>query len=119
MAKNKRVEFLRYFNGYRMLAIFPVDIVAIAVIPFFVVFMIGSIGGLGLMFTVFGSLGLSIALIYIYKKAKEDTSKGFLKHWAFQKGLYQLKQDEKKWEELKYADKKDYFPNGQDRYFAD
>ena len=115
--KKRRVEFLQYFNDYPMLAIFTMDVVGVFVGTFAFVWLVLSIGGSKLVITMFTAFGLSFLIGYLYKKAKEETSKGFLKHWAFNAGIYRLLG--KKWEELEHADNKDYLPTPQDLFFAD
>ncbi len=102
-----------------MLAIFTIDVVAITVGTFFFLFTIFTIGSAGLMITVLGSLAVATGVLFAYRTAKENTSKGFLKHWAFDHGIFMLKKDKKKWKELEHADRDDYFPVGQDKFFAD
>ena len=115
----RRVEFLRHFNDYRMIAIFTLDVVAITIITFVAVYSIAMIGGLKVLGVIFVSFVITIAVLYVYIKTKRSASKAFLKHWLFNRGIYRLREDKEKWEELKHADSLGYFPSGQDKFFAD
>lgn len=119
MANTRRVDFLRYFNDYRMLAMFPIDTVVGSIILFLFCYTVLSIGGASLILIVGISLVVTTSVLWAYVKAKKTTSKGLLRHWLFSKGIYRLKQDEKRWEELQYSDFKNYLPAGKDNFFAD
>ena len=117
--RNKRVEFLRHFNDFRMLSIFTIDVVGVALGTFIVYYSVLAFGGVPVIPLIMSSFGVTGLMIYVYVKAKKNSSKGYLKHWLFNRGFYQLHQDENKWEELKYADVKNYLPHGSDKFFAE
>lgn len=117
--KQKRVEFLRYFNDFRMISMFTIDVVGIAAFVFVTFYSIFAFGGVPLLLLMPGSISITWLVVYIYGKAKKNSSKGYLKHWLFNKGLYQLHNDEDKWTELKHSDIKNYLPHGSDKFFAD
>lgn len=117
--KKKRVEFLRYFNDFRMILMFPADVVAITFFVFVISYSILAFGGAPLSFLVLGSFIIDTCIVYVYVQAKKNSSKGFLKHLFFNIGLYELKHDPKKWKELQENDTGKYFPNGNDKFFAD
>lgn len=117
--RKRRVKFLRFFNDYRMISIFTVDVVGIFFAVFIFLWTVLEIGGAELIITVFGSFGLAFLTTYLYKKAKAQASKGFLKHWFFNTGLYRLKKDKKAWKELEFTDYDDYFPTANDKFFSE
>lgn len=119
MAREKRVEFLRYFNDYPMIAMFTIDTVAIVIIVFLFNYTVMSIGGMPLIMIVLSSIVLASTILFVYIKTKRSSSKAFLKHWLFSRGIYRLQNDKNKWEELKHSDTQDYFPSGGDKFFAD
>lgn len=117
--RQKRVEFLRHFNDFRMLSMFTMDVVGIAFITFILFYSVLAFGGVPTIILVISSFFTTWLATYMYIQAKKNSSRGYLRHWMFNKGFYRLHKDEEKWEELKYADKKNYFPNGNDKFFAD
>ena len=117
--KQKRVEFLRHFNDFRMLSFFTIDVVAISLLVFLVAYSTLALGGVPLAIYVVGSFIITWIIVYLYIKAKKNSSKGFLKHWMFNKGILRLHHDPSKWEELHYSDTKNYPPSGNDKFFAD
>ena len=117
--RDKRVEFLRFFNDYRMIAIFTLDVVALSIVTFVGCYSVAMVGGLKVLGVMFVSFAVTVIVLYIYVKTKRSASKAFLKHWLFNRGIYRLQEDEEKWEELKNTDSLGYFPSGQDKFFAD
>lgn len=117
--KQKRVEFLRHFNDFRMLSFFTIDVVAISIFVFLVIYSVLALGGAHLSIYVIGSFLATWLIGYLYIKAKKSSSKGFLKHWMFNKGILRLHHDPSKWEELHYSDTKKYLPSGNDKFFVD
>lgn len=117
--RKKRVAFLRFFNDYRMLSIFTVDVIGVFFSIFIFLWTVLTIGGMKLIITILSSFGSAFAVSYFYKKSKAQASKGFLRHWFFNTGLYRLKKDKKIWKELKTTDYDDYFPTANDKFFSE
>jgi len=117
--RKRRVEFLRFFNDYMMISIFTIDIIGVFFTIFISMWTVLTVGGMKLVITVLSSFGLAFTGSYLYSKAKNEASKGFLKHWFFNTGLYRLNKDKKKWKELKHADHDDYFPTANDKFFSE
>jgi len=117
--KKRRVEFLRFFNDYRMLSIFTIDVIGVFFTVFIFLWTVLTIGGMKLIITILSSFGLAFTTTYFYKKSKGQASKGFLKHWFFNTGLYRLNKDKKKWKELEFTDNDDYFPTVNDKFFSE
>lgn len=117
--RKRRVEFLRFFNDYRMLSIFTSDVLGVFFTVFIFLWTVLTIGGVNLIILVFTSFGAAFAITHFYRKAKDQASKGLLKHLFFNTGLYRLKKDKNKWEELKFADNDNYFPTANDKLFLE
>lgn len=117
--KQTRVKFLRHFNDFRMLSMFTIDVIGIAFLTFVVYYSVLAFGGFPIIILVISSFFVTWLVTYLYIQAKKNSSRGYLRHWMFNKGFYQLHPDEDKWTELKYADNKNYLPHGSDKYFAD
>ncbi|AHJ12977.1 hypothetical protein [Sulfurospirillum multivorans] len=117
--RHKRVQFLRHFNDFRMLSMFTIDVVGITLFVFVAFYSVLTFGGIPILLLMPSSMAVTWVVVYVYVKAKKNSSKGYLRHWLFNKGLYQLHHDEEKWPELKHADTKNYLPHGSDKFFAD
>ncbi len=117
MARKKNVKFLRYFNGYRMLAVFQIDSVIVTAVLFFGTYMVLINSSASSSITLLGALIAGFLGSKYYPKMRNEASKGFLKHWFYANGLWSVKEDKEKFEELKRIDVENYLPEYNDREF--
>lgn len=119
MAKIKRVKFLRYFNGPRMILIFQADTVGVVFLSFFATYIALTNASFRISVVVIASFIVSIIVGASFVKTKKNSAKGFLRHWLFVNGIYSPKEDKNKYEEVKRLDVKGYLPEHNDMEFSD
>ncbi len=117
MARKKNVKFIRYFNGYRMLAVFQIDSVLVVSVLFFLTYMVLINSSASSSITLLGALFAGGLGVKFYPKMRDEASKGFLKHWFYANGLWSVKEDKEKFEELNRLDVENYLPEYNDREF--
>ena len=115
----KRVKFLQYFNGYRMLLFLEMDTVGVLFSVFFLVYIIMTNAAASILLIVVSAFGISITTTIIYTKTKKSASRGYLRHWFYTKGIYSVKEDANKFEEVKRLGRDNYLPNHDDYVFSD
>jgi len=119
MAAKRRVRFLQYFNGYRMLIFLESDTVGVLFSVFFLVYIIMTNAAASISMIVIFSFGISVGTSILYAKTKKSASKGFLRHWFYVHGIYSVKEDINKFEEVSRLDVTNYIPNNNDMIFSD
>lgn len=113
-----KVEFPQYINRSRLFFIFEIDMIllwASVLLGFFWIF--------SKAFPVFLALPAGIVLSFqavkLYSEAKYEKAPGFIRHFFYNLGMYKIKLDEEKYEELLDRDDKSFYPSGYIRDFRD
>lgn len=117
MARARKIGFLQHFNGPRVIGPVRVDILGVAISTFLITYTSLTIGGSKVSITLLTSFGLSYLATKSYYKAKERSSKGYLWHLLYASGLWSVKLDPKKYEELNRMDTENYFPYSTQKNF--
>ena len=119
MAKQVKVKFLKHINSPRVLVVVDMDIAAVSATAFAVSYGILSNMGILLLFTLLASLFNGYLAFKIFSKVKEETTKGFIWHWLYEKGIWRTKEKPEKFPELKRLDFKHVIPDAHEREFED
>ena len=117
MARAKKVGFLQHFNGPRVIGPIRIDILGVAIISFIVTYTSLTVGGAKVSVTLLSAFFLSYVATKSFMAAKERSSKGYLWHLLYTSGLWSVKMDKKKYEELNRMDIEDYFPYSTQKKF--
>lgn len=118
MAKARKVGFLEHFNGPRVIGPIRIDVLFVTISVFVILYTVMTIASMKVSITLLSSFAASYLVTKYYIKAKEKSSKGYLWHLLYVSGIWSVKQDEKKYEELKRMDVEDYLPySTQKRFF--
>jgi len=119
MAVKRKVAFLQYFNGYRMLMFFEADTVGVLAGLFVFTYIMFTNAGVPLSLIVVLSFFIGVGGTFIYTKTKKGASKGYLRHLLYVNGIYSVKEDPTKFKEVKRLDVSGYLPNHNDLVFSD
>lgn len=117
MARAKKVGFLQHFNGPRVIGPIRVDILGVVIGTFLVIYTSMTIAGVKVSITLLSAFAISYISTKSYVKAKEKSSKGYLWHLLYASGIWSVKPDPKKYEELNRMDVQDYFPYSTQKNF--
>lgn len=121
MAKYRRVRFLKYFNRPRVFVSIEIDTVLMFAgisLGVFVAFSLTSIMS-PYASLMFGLLMGGIGAIY-YSKYKEESSKGFLKHFLYVYHIYKVNPNKYKEEVQRMdIDVEKYYPNPNEKLFIE
>lgn len=117
MARAKKVGFLQHFNGPRVIGPIRLDILGVVIGTFVVLYTSMTIASVKVSVTLMTAFAVTYLVTKSYIKAKEKSSKGYLWHLLYTSGLWSVKTDPKKYEELNRMDVKDYFPYSTQKKF--
>ena len=119
MAKIKKVPFFQQFNGPAVIGPVRVDIIGVGTVTILATWTALTLASTKTWITIIVTVAATYFAINLYSKAKEKASKGFLWHLGYDSGIWSIKQDPKKYEELNRMDVKDYFPDSTTIHFKD
>ncbi|AXH16419.1 hypothetical protein CP985_03475 [Malaciobacter mytili LMG 24559] len=119
MARKRKVGFLQQFNGPRVIGPFRVDVILVVILSFVLIYTVLILASVTISITMLSSFALTFFATKLYIKAKEKASKGFLWHLLYVSGIWSVKEDSKKYEELNRMDVKNYIPDCTDKIFYD
>lgn len=119
MSKYKRPGFLMHFNGPRLIGPFKIDTLSVAIGMFLATYTAFTIASVKVSITLLSSFVISYISTRLYQKAREKSAKGYLWHVLFMSGIWSVKEDKEKYEELKRIDIKNYIPDPTDKIFIE
>ena len=117
MARSKRIGFLQHFNGPRVIGPIRIDTLGVSILTFVSTYTSMTVGGAKVSITLLLAFAITYVVTKAYIAAKEKSSKGYLWHLLYTSGIWTIKQDPEKYEELKRMDVKDYFPYSSQKKF--
>lgn len=115
----KRVGFLMHFNGPRLIGPFKIDTLSVAVGVFLSTYTAFTIASVRVSITLVASFLFSYIGTKLYQKAREKSAKGYLWHVLFMSGIWSVKEDSDKYEELNRLDVKNYIPDPTEKIFIE
>ncbi len=113
-----KVEFPQYINRSRLFFIFEIDIILIWASVLLGVFWIFS-KAIPVFIALPAAIFVSFQSIKLYSEAKYEKAPGFIRHFFYNLGMYKIKLNDEKYEELKERDDKSFYPSGYIRDFRD
>lgn len=115
----KKVEFPKWTNREKRFIIFEMDEVKVFASSIFGTYFVCTVLGSNVFATMI-SIGLvTFVSTKAYKAFKEGQTKGALLQWLYQKNLWGVKEDPRKYSDCIMIEEKPVIPIGYERFFQD
>lgn len=119
MSRVKKVGFLMEFNKPRVIGPIRIDTIGIGLATLLIVYTALTLASTKTWLAILITFVATWYAIKLYKKAREKSSRGYLWHLGYDSGIWSIRQDPKKYKELKRMDIRNYLPDSTMRNFKD
>lgn len=119
MRRLKRVPFLMQFNGPRVIGPVRIDVAGIALASTIFSWSAFTLASFKVWVSIILTFLIAFTSVKLYKIAKDKSSNGYLWHLFYNSGIWSVKKNPKKYEELNRMDIKNYFPDSTITHFKD